>query len=86
MRKESIRVHIDAKQRFSSLAALYDQCAAYGNIPVFAFQNEDGFVQIGNYSRTDGWPRCQLSTYLIWFFGRFDDEAADLWKSCSHSY
>jgi hypothetical protein len=45
-----------------SLAALYDQCELCGNHPLFAFQDENGFVQIGNYSKSDGWSLTQLGS------------------------
>jgi hypothetical protein len=43
-----------------SLAALYDQCVLCGNTSIFAFQDEHGFIQIGNYSLSDGWSLTQL--------------------------
>lgn len=43
-----------------SLAALYDQCELCGSHPLFAFQDESGFVQIGNYSKSGGWELTQL--------------------------
>jgi hypothetical protein len=45
-----------------SLAALYDQCDVCGssNNPLFAFQDKNGFIQIGNYSKTTGWGLTQL--------------------------
>jgi hypothetical protein len=45
-----------------SLTALYDQCESCGNTPLFAFQDDNGFVQIGNYSRSGGWTLTQLGS------------------------
>jgi hypothetical protein len=44
-----------------SLAAMYDECDLCGNTPLVAFQDQNGFVQIGNYSaNSNGWSLTGL--------------------------
>lgn len=47
----------------SSLAALYNQCSRCANTTIVAFQDENGFVQIGNLT-SDGWMLTQLGSVL----------------------
>ena len=47
----------------SSLAALYNQCPRCANTTIIAFQDENGFVQIGNLT-SDGWSLTQLGPTL----------------------
>ena len=47
----------------SSLTAMYNQCKLCANTTIIAFQDENGFVQIGNFT-SDGWTLTQLGPAL----------------------
>lgn len=47
----------------SSLSALYDQCRLCANTTLIAFQDENGYVQIGNFTSA-GWTLTQLGAAL----------------------
>lgn len=47
----------------SSLSAMYDSCSLCANTTLIAFQDENGFVQIGNLT-SDGWTLTQLGQQL----------------------
>ena len=47
----------------SSLAATYNQCSLCANTTIIAFQDENGFVQIGNLT-SGGWTLTQLGSAL----------------------
>ena len=47
----------------SSLTAMYNQCKLCANTTIIAFQDENGFVQIGN-STSGGWTLTQLGPAL----------------------
>ena len=47
----------------SSLSAMYNQCRLCANTTIIAFQDENGFVQIGNLT-TAGWTLTQLGSAL----------------------
>lgn len=47
----------------SSLAAMYNQCRLCANTTIIAFQDKNGFVQIGNLT-SDGWILTQLGSAL----------------------
>ncbi|CAD6571477.1 MAG: hypothetical protein ASARMPRED_004609 [Alectoria sarmentosa] len=47
----------------SSLAAMYNQCSGCANTTIISFQDENGFVQIGNLT-SDGWTLTQLGSAL----------------------
>ena len=47
----------------SSLTAIYNQCKLYANTTIIAFQDENGFVQIGNLT-SGGWTLTQLGPAL----------------------
>ena len=47
----------------SSLAAMYNQCNLCANTTIIAFQDENGFVQIGNLT-SNGWTLRQLGAAL----------------------
>ena len=47
----------------SSLAAMYNQCKLCANTTIIAFQDENGFVQIGNLT-SGGWTLTQLGPAL----------------------
>ena len=47
----------------SSLAAMYNQCKLCANTTIIAFQDENGFVQIGNLT-SGGWTLTQLGPDL----------------------
>ena len=47
----------------SSLTAMYNQCSHCPNTTIIAFQDENGFVQIGNLT-SDGWTFTQLGSAL----------------------
>ena len=47
----------------SSLTAMYNQCSHCANTTIIAFQDQNGFVQIGNLT-SDGWTLTQLGSAL----------------------
>ena len=47
----------------SSLTAMYNQCSRCANTTIIAFQDENGFVQIGNLT-SNGWTLTQLGSAL----------------------
>ena len=47
----------------SSLTAMYNQCSRCANTTIIAFQDENGFVQIGNLT-SGGWTLTQLGSTL----------------------
>ena len=47
----------------SSLAAMYNQCNRCANTTIISFQDNNGFVQIGNLT-SDGWSLTQLGPAL----------------------
>ena len=47
----------------SSLTAMYNQCKLCANTTIIAFQDENGFVQIGNLT-SGGWTLTQLGPAL----------------------
>ena len=47
----------------SSLAAMYNQCKVCANTTIIAFQDENGFVQIGNLT-SGGWTLTQMGSAL----------------------
>lgn len=47
----------------SSLAAMYNQCRLCANTTIIAFQDKNGFIQIGNLS-SGGWALTQLGPAL----------------------
>ena len=47
----------------SSLAAMYNQCKMCANTTLIAFQDKNGFVQIGNLT-SEGWALTQLGPAL----------------------
>ncbi len=47
----------------TSLAALYNECTLCVNSTIIAYQDENGFVQIGNLT-FDGWTLRQLGAAL----------------------
>ena len=47
----------------SSLTAIYNQCKLCANTTIIAFQDENGFVQIGNLT-SGGWTLTQLGPAL----------------------
>lgn len=47
----------------SSLTAMYNQCSRCANTTIIAFQDENGFVQIGNLT-SGGWTLTQLGSAL----------------------
>lgn len=47
----------------SSLSAMYNQCKLCANTTVIAFQDKNGFVQIGNFT-SSGWSLTQLDQSL----------------------
>ena len=47
----------------SSSAAMYNQCKGCANTTIIAFQDKNGFVQIGNLT-SGGWTLTQLGTAL----------------------
>ena len=47
----------------SSLAAMYNQCSQCANTTIIAFQDKDGFIQVGNLT-SGGWNLTQLGSTL----------------------
>ena len=47
----------------SSLTAMYNQCGRCANTTIIAFQDENGFVQVGNLT-SGGWTLTQLGSAL----------------------
>lgn len=47
----------------SSLAAMYNQCRLCANTTIIAFQDKNGFIQIGNLT-SGGWALTQLGPAL----------------------
>ena len=47
----------------SSLTAMYNQCSRCANTTIIAFQDENGFVQVGNLT-SGGWTLTQLGSAL----------------------
>ena len=52
----------------SSLAAMYNQCELCANTTIIAFQDANGYVQIGNYTQS-GWVKTQLGAALNPYLG-----------------
>ena len=48
----------------TSLAAAYSQCSLCANTTTIAFQDENGHVQIGNFTQGAGWAKTQLADSL----------------------
>ena len=53
----------------SSLAAMYNQCSLCANTTIIAFQDDNGFVQVGNLT-FGGWTLTQLGSELDSAIGR----------------
>lgn len=47
----------------SSLSAMYNWCSYCANTTIIAFQDENGFIQTGNFT-SDGWVLKQLGQNL----------------------
>ena len=52
----------------SSLAVMYNQCELCANTTIIAFQNANGYIQIGNFT-LNGWVTTQLGSTLNPYVG-----------------